>query len=71
MNDGEDQTPATESTGASRFLVSTDSLLGQLRADLRLGQIPELRTPEQLAALARINEAMVIYAAFFYPPEPM
>ncbi|HET7272414.1 MAG TPA: hypothetical protein VFI90_15185 [Rubrobacter sp.] len=71
MNDGEDQTSATESTGASRFLESTDCLLGQLRADLRLGQIPELRTPEQRAALARVKEALVIYAAFFYPPEPM
>lgn len=71
MNDGEDQTPATGSTGASRFLESTDSLLGQLRADLRLGQISKLRTPEQRAALARINEALVIYAVFFYPPGPM
>ena len=62
---------ASESTGASRLLRRTDSLLGQLRADLRLRQIPESRTPEQRVALARIHEALVIYVAFFYPPEPM
>lgn len=76
MNDYGDEAPAArrvaraETTGASRFVENTDSLLGQLRADLRLGQIPELRTPEQRAALTRINEVLVIYAAFFYPQEP-
>lgn len=76
MNNCEDRTPPTrevavaETTRASWQVESADPLLSQLRADLRPGQIPEWRTPEQQAAVVRIKEALKMYAAFFYPPDP-
>jgi hypothetical protein len=52
---------------ASQRLERTDLLLSQLRADLRMGRVPEGPTQEQCTALARVEASLYAYVSFFYP----
>jgi hypothetical protein len=67
MKEYEERKPTAR---APQRLERTDLLLSQLQADLRMGRVPEGLTPEQRAALARVETTLDAYASFFYPHDP-
>ncbi|HSK84423.1 MAG TPA: hypothetical protein VK902_13655 [Rubrobacter sp.] len=60
----------TPGSKISRRSEWDESILGQLRASLRSKSLPELQTPEQREALARVVSALDDYAHYFYPTDP-
>ena len=60
----------THGSKISRRSEWDESILGRLRASLRSKSLPELQTPEQREALARVVSALDDYAQYFYPTNP-